>query len=202
MVILVVLIALVALLAFIGSRFSRKLTNQQRKWWRLLHFAFAIIYFSGVLGVLLLVIAATKTTNAELIYAAHLFSKYCDWFLIIPGAFGSLLTGTWIAVRTNWGLLNYYWVMVKVVGNIAAILFGSTYMRIWFDETVALSLPGQLNPLSNPVYFHNRQMLIIGTVISLAILTFLLIISVYKPWGKKVKTSGLRLHANRLFSSL
>ncbi|MDD2621130.1 MAG: DUF2269 domain-containing protein [Syntrophomonadaceae bacterium] len=185
MIILIILILLIAVLALIGRQFSKQLSGKGRKWWRLLHFAFAIIYFSGVLGVLLLVITATKTNNIELIYAAHLFSKYCDWFMIIPGAFGSLLTGTWISVRTNWGLLNYYWVIVKVAGNLGAILYGSTYMREWFNETIALSSPGQINPLLNVLYTHNREMLIMGTIISLLILTLLLIISVYKPWGKR-----------------
>ena len=40
-------------------------------------------------------------------------------------------------------------------------------MRIWFDRTVDLSSAAQVNFLSNTVYLYNRQMLIIGTLISL-----------------------------------
>lgn len=146
---------------------------------------FIVIYFSGLLGTLLLTnITITSVTDREQIHAAHIFSKYCDWFMIIPGAFGSLLTGVWLALRTNWGLTKYHWVIVKVIGNIGAILYGGTLMRIWFDKTVELSSVNQANYLSNPAYLYNRQMLIIGTIISLMILLSLVVISYFKPWGK------------------
>jgi len=52
----------------------------------------------------------------------------------------------------------------QVNGNIGAILYGSTLMRIWFDKIVELSSISQINPLQNPAYLHYRHMLIIGTI--------------------------------------
>ncbi len=182
---LLVLVVLVWVIVLIAKRFSKKLTVNQKKWWLIIHIGFVIIYFGGLLGTLLLAnVATTKVIEQEQIYAAHLFSKYCDWYLIIPGAFGCLITGVWLSMRTHWGLTNYRWVMVKLFGHIGAILYGSSLMRVWFDKTVELSLNNQLNPLQNPAYIHNRQMLIMGTIISLSILTFILITSYLKPWGK------------------
>ncbi|AGL02789.1 hypothetical protein [Desulfoscipio gibsoniae] len=186
---LAVILVLIALLAIIGKYLPKRLSLIQKNCWLIAHIMFVIVYFSGLFGTLLLAnIATTTITDRELIYAAHIFSKYCDWFLIIPGAFGSLITGTWLSIRTQWGLTKYYWTIVKVLGNIGAILFGSTLMRIWFDQTVAFSSIGQMNPLQNPAYLHNRQMLIIGTMISLSILFFLVVVSCFKPWGKRLRS--------------
>lgn len=187
--ILAVIVVLVVILTIIGKYLPKKLSIRQKNCWLIAHIMFVIVYFSGLFGTLLLAnVATTIITDRELIYAAHLFSKYCDWFLIIPGAFGSLITGTWLSIRTHWGLTKYYWVIAKILGNIGAILFGSTLMRIWFDQTVDFSSIDQMIPLQNPAYLHSREMLIIGTIISLSILFFLVVISYFKPWGKRLSS--------------
>jgi hypothetical protein len=61
------------------------------------------------------------------IYIGILFISYFDHFLTIPGALTSLFTGIWLALRTHWGgLTKYYWVLAKWIGNICAILLGSS----------------------------------------------------------------------------
>lgn len=188
------LLGLVALLASIGKKKLKKLGIKQKNGWLLAHSIFVIVYFGGLLGTLLLSVATTFTTDGELIYAAHLFIQYFDWFLIIPGAFGSLTTGTWLAVRTNWGLTKHYWIIAKWVGNISAITFGGSLMRIWIHDNFSIIFTGNIHPLQNPAYLHNRQMLFIGTAISFTFLIFLLVMSYFKPWGrrekKKVKQGG------------
>lgn len=184
----ITLLLLILIPALIGKRMARSLTVSQKKWWLTIHIIFVAVYFSGLFGTLLLTsVAGTIITDGEQIKAAHLFSKYCDWYMVIPGALLSLITGVWIAVRTNWGLTKYNWVFTKIFVNIGAILYGSTLMRTWYDQTVSLSSAGQLDFLENTAYLHSRQMLLTGTVISLAILVFLVGISVFKPWGKWVQ---------------
>lgn len=187
------IVVLILLLAVIGRRITEKMGTSRKKWWLTSHILSVAVYFSGLLGTLLLAeLTTTVITDQEQIYAAHLCSKYCDWFLIIPGAFASLITGVWLSIRTHWGLTRYYWIIVKTLGHIGAILFGSTSMRVWFEQTIALSMVGQANPLHNPAYFANRQMLIAGTVFSLALLTFLVAVSVFKPWGKRITQDAER----------
>ena len=167
--------------------FPDKLSSKQKKWWTILHIVFVIIYFAGVLGALLLTsFASTIIVDDAQIKAAHLFARYFDWFLVIPGALGCIVTGVWLAVRTQWGLTKHYWIIVKTLGNITAILFGSTFMRHWFDETVNLSSTGQSNLIENTAYLHSHQMLLVGAIISLLIFLFLLFTSYFKPWGKRV----------------
>ena len=130
-------------------------------------------------------ISTTLVGYEEHIYADHLFILFFDNFLIIPGGFGCLITGVWLAVRTQWGFTKFYWIIAKWVGNILAILLGSTIIGLRIHNTFPEIFSLNSYPLQNPAYLDNRFMLFIGISICLSILLFLVIISYLKPWGKR-----------------
>lgn len=175
----------------IGRKMAGRLTVRQKLWWRVLHLVSITVYFSGVLGTLLLAVSTTRITDENLIYAAHYYIQLFDWFLIIPGAFASIITGLWLAVRTHWGFAKYYWVVGKWAGNVIAVLYGATFLRIWIEGSLHASAAG-VHPLENPAYLHSRELLFIGTAIALAILISLTVISVFKPWRKKKPEADLK----------
>jgi len=84
---------LVSVLVFIGIKMSKRLSMNAKKWWIIAHVIFVVMYFSGLLGELIMAISTTLSGYEEHIYAAHLFILFFDNFLIIPGGFGSLITG-------------------------------------------------------------------------------------------------------------
>ncbi|VBB07313.1 Hypothetical protein LUCI_2557 [Lucifera butyrica] len=170
--------------------FDKPMSHRQKNWWKTFHLLFVSIWFAGGLGALLLAVLATKTRHIVLIFAAHYYIQYFDWFLIIPGGLGTILTGIWLAARTNWGLAKYYWIIVKLLANIGIILFGGIKMRLWIHETVPLILANRNNTLQNAQYLHNREMLVIGLSVSLGVLIFLMFISVFKPWGPRGKNGS------------
>lgn len=180
-----ILVLLILGLNRVGRRKPNKLNNHQRKAWLMAHVIFVITYFSGMLGVLLLAFSARQTDDGSLIYAAHLFIQYFDWFFIIPGGLGAVVTGIWLAVRTNWGFAKHYWVIAKWAANIMAITFGANYMRICIHDNFNIMFSENAHPLQNHLYLANQQMLFAGIAISFAFLIFLLVISYFKPWGKR-----------------
>ncbi|WP_104371491.1 DUF2269 family protein [Desulfocucumis palustris] len=185
--ILAVLLMITGLTLLIGKFRKNKLKIKQKNWWLITHMIFVIIYLGGVFGMLLLAVLTKFTTDNNLVYASHVFIKRFDHFLVIPGAFGSLITGIWLAIRTHWGgLTKHYWVFAKWIGNIVAIILGSTYVRIWISDSLSASkIASGMHPLQNPAYLENRQLLFFGIAICLAILFFLVVISYIKPWGKR-----------------
>ena len=186
-----VLLVLTGVTLLIGKFRRNKLNIKQKNWLLIIHMFFVIIYVGGVFGMLLLAILTKFTTDNHLVYASHVFIKRFDHFLVIPGAFGSLITGIWLAIRTHWGgLTKHYWVLAKWIGNIVAIIFGSTYVRIWISDSLSTSqITNGIYPLQNPAYFENRQLLFVGLEICIALLFFLVVISYLKPWGKREKYS-------------
>lgn len=169
---------------------SKKLSIKAKHWWVITHIFFFILYFSGLLATLLLTISSTYITDPEQLYITHVYVKYADWYLIIPGAFGCIITGVWLSVRTHWGLLNYYWIIVKTLGNVIAIGFGGYWMANWYDYTIELTTHGHHNFFHNPVYAESRLGLIYGSIGSMILLGYLVIISKFKPWGKRQKTKA------------
>ena len=78
---LIVISLLIGVLALIAKFITNRLTIKQKNWWIVAHLMFVIVYFSGLLGTLLLTnMTITAVTDLKQIHAAHIFSKYCDWF--------------------------------------------------------------------------------------------------------------------------
>lgn len=179
------ILVLVSVLLYLGTRASKKLSFHKKKWWLIAHVIFVIMYFSGLLGELIMAITTTLSGYEEHIHAAHLYILIFDNFLIIPGGFGCLITGIWLAIRTNWGFTKYYWIIAKWVGNILAILLGSAIIGLRIHNTFPQIFAVDLYPLQNQAYLDNRLMMFIGIAICLSILIFLVAISYLKPWGKR-----------------
>ncbi|WNB93893.1 DUF2269 domain-containing protein [Bacillus sp. NEB1478] len=180
-----VLLGLLALFTWIGKKRSVKFNPKQKNLWLIAHIFFVIIYFGGLLTTLLLAVSTKFTQSRELIYAAHLFIQYSDWFLIIPGGIGTFITGIWLAVRTHWGATKHYWVLVKWIGNVVAIVFGANFMRMWIHDHFEEIFSNPVHPLENSFYLSNLQGLFLGITFSLVLLLFLVVISYVKPWGKR-----------------
>jgi uncharacterized membrane protein len=176
-----VVVALVTI--WVAKRFA-KLTVTAKKWWLFAHVMGVAMYFAGILGSLLLAFMTTRVHGSSLAAAAPQFVHFFDWFLIIPGAILSLITGLVLAVRTNWGLTSYYWVILKWAGNIATIMFGATVMRRLISG-LANAAASEADPLGSALVAHSRAGLLLGAAVSLATLLFLSAISYLKPWGKR-----------------
>ncbi|WP_285766098.1 DUF2269 domain-containing protein [Peribacillus sp. SI8-4] len=193
--IVVIVFMLIWIMVFIANKIPRKLPHKRKQWWVIAHILFVIVYFCGVTGQLVILLSTASFSKKESIHAGLEFIRYFDDYLTIPGAMGSLFTGIWIALRTNWGgLTTYYWIIAKWVGNIVAILLGSTITGNAVHNLFPKILSSDVEPSQNPLYHQSRQILFSGIGISLTILTFLVVISYLKPWGKRKKISS---EANR-----
>lgn len=181
----VILLGITGLILFFASRRSKKLSLNGKNVWLILHILFVALFFSGVVGAIMLALSTRAMTDPHLIHAAHIFINSCDHYLIIPGGIGSFVTGTWLAVRTHWGLTKHYWVLAKWVGNMFLIIFGSGMVRIMIYNSMEASGDTSVAPWLNSLYLVSRQKLFVGLTISVVVLIFLVVISYFKPWGKR-----------------
>jgi hypothetical protein len=162
------------------------LSAHQKRFWLSLHLFFFALLTAGVLTCLILITVASRLPYPQLQAAGHYFVTYLDNFLIVPGSFGSLITGFWLAWRSNWGVTRYYWVLIKLAGNILLILDGSLLIRRWAILSVSRAgiEHGDLTFLQTHAYLHARSMLQGAFGGSLVVMLFIVVISVYKPWGR------------------
>ncbi|MEA3470610.1 MAG: hypothetical protein U9R24_02715 [Thermodesulfobacteriota bacterium] len=167
----------------------RKLSSKGQRWLKCFH-VFFVCCWVGAAVILTIMNFSMKASEGMQLYGIHVSMKFIDDFIIIPGAFGCLLTGLLYSVFTKWGWFKHRWVMVKWIINIFGIVFGTFWLGPWLNSLPPIAEAEGLNALSNPVYIHSRTMLYYWGTFQVATLIFAIFISTLKPWGKrKTKTN-------------
>lgn len=79
------------------------------------HLTFSVGWIGAVIVYLALGIGAVSTTDAETIRAAWVAMELTGWYVIVPLAIASLVTGLVMALGTKWGVFRHYWVLISFV---------------------------------------------------------------------------------------
>ncbi|GAA4796476.1 membrane protein [Actinomycetospora chlora] len=117
------------------------------------------------------VLAATAlTVPREVARVCYHLIDRIDVVLVIPAAFGALVTGVALGLVTPWGLARHWWVLVKLVLTVAVIVFSTFFVGVWVLEGV--EDPG---PSAWPLVW--------GGVANLASFLLMTWASIAKPWG-------------------
>jgi hypothetical protein len=77
------------------------------------HIALSGSWVGAVFAYLLLVVAATTSQSDQMLRAAWIAMEVIGWYLIVPLAIASLLTGFVMSLGTRWGLFRHYWVLIS-----------------------------------------------------------------------------------------
>lgn len=87
----------------------------QRKLSLALHLTFAVGWIGTVIAYLALGIAADASGDPQTVRAAWIAMELIGWYVIVPLAVASLVTGLVMALGTRWGLFRHYWVLFSLV---------------------------------------------------------------------------------------
>ena len=143
------------------------------------HVTSSIGWFGAVAAFLALAIVGMTSQDRELVRAAYLIMGVTTWFVIVPLAFVSLLTGIVSSLFTRWGLFRYYWVLMKLVITILA-----TLVLLIHTQPIDLltSAAAKTTVLSADLHGAQLQM-VVASSLALVVLLVLTVLSVYKPRG-------------------
>ena len=93
------------------------------------HVITSVGWLGAVVGFLALAITSLTSRDAQIVRATSLAMELTAWWVIVPFAFASLLTGLVSSIFTPWGLFRYWWVLVKFLINVFAIIVLMRYMQ-------------------------------------------------------------------------
>lgn len=79
------------------------------------HLTFAVGWIGTVVAYLALGVAAVASNDAATVRGAWIAMELIGWYVIVPLAVASLISGVVMAVGTNWGLFRHYWVLFSLV---------------------------------------------------------------------------------------
>jgi len=166
-----------------------KLGPTGMKWLKGLHLFTVACWVGGGVSLILLYFLKDGVADGGELYGMNQAIHFVDIkVVVIPGAFGCLITGFLYSLFTKWGFFKQGWMIYKWVLTVAAILFGTFYLGPW--ETRMMQISGELGAaaLTDPAYLHNQSMNVIYGALQVALLIVTVFISVFKPWkniGKK-----------------
>jgi hypothetical protein len=153
------------------------MTPRVRKLALTAHVTSSVGWLGAVAGFLALAVVGLTSEDAETVRGAYLVMEPAAWFVLVPLAFASLLTGLVQALGTTWGLFRHYWVLFKLLINVFATVVLLTYMetfRVMAD--VAADRSAELDTVrsASPLLHAAAALLLLLTATTLA---------VYKPRG-------------------
>ena len=163
----------------------KKLGARGQRILKIIHLVMAGAWLGGAFALNLMLGALGPAQSGPELLGYDLARQFVDDYVIIPGALGCLFSGLLISLFTPWGFFKRHWVTVKWVLTVACILFGTFYLGPRCDGQPILSLTRGLAANADPLYLANRLENMIGGWSQMAVLVFMVIISVIKPWRSK-----------------
>lgn len=143
------------------------------------HVASSVGWLGSVAVFLALALAGLTGEDVRLAQSAYVAMELAGWYVIVPLAFASLLTGLVQALGTNWGLFRHYWVLAKLVLTVLATFLLLLHMQA--AGHVADAAAG--NDLSGPGLDGMRLRLVLDAGAALLVLLTTTALSIYKPRG-------------------
>ena len=163
-----------------------KLGAKGLRWLKGFHLIAVSCWVGGAVALFLLYFLKNGVTDGGVLYGINQSIHHVDLLVVvIPGAFGCLITGLLYSVFSNWGFFKHNWLIFKWIVTVAAILFGTFFLGPW--ETNMMEISGKLGmlSLSDQSYLYNQEMNFVFGGIQCAVLLITIFISILKPWKKK-----------------
>ncbi len=141
-----------------------------------MHVMFSVGWIGAVLAYLALGVAAETSRDVQTARGAWIAMELIGWYVLVPLAVASLLTGLVLALGTRWGLFRYYWVLLAfVLSTLATVV-------------LVLHMP-TVSSLADVARGANRATLdelggdVAHSTLGLVVLVVILVLNVVKPRG-------------------
>lgn len=155
------------------------MTPGLRKFALTAHVTSSVGLLGAIAGFLALAVVGLASQNGQMVRAAYLAMEVTAWFVIVPLAFASLLTGLVQSLGTPWGLFRHYWVLVKLLLTVFATIVLLLKMKL--ISYLAVVAAGRT--LSSSDLHAARTELVVHALAGLLVLLVPAALSVYKPRG-------------------
>jgi hypothetical protein len=143
------------------------------------HILASVGWLGAVAAFLALAVAGLTSRDAQLVRGGYLVMGVLAWWIILPLCLASLATGVVQSLGTVWGLFRHYWVVVKLVINLASTLILLVHLRP-IGRIVGLAAASDFVPRD---HLQLRTQMAVASGLAVAALLLATVLSVYKPRG-------------------
>lgn len=153
------------------------LTQRGRKLALTAHVTSSVGWLGAVICFVVLSIIGITEEDEPTVRAVYVAMAAMGRWVLVPLSLASLATGLVQSLGTRWGLLRHYWVVIKLVMNVAAsgvlVLYLQTLDGL---ADIARDAAAPLHALQSPSP-------VLHSVAALALVAVAVVLSVYKPRG-------------------
>lgn len=142
------------------------------------HITSSVGWIGAVAGYIALDVAAATGRDAQALRAAYLAMEWIAWYVIVPLALASLLTGLVMSLGTRWGLFRHYWVLISLLLTIIA-----TVVLLVETQTIGYFAHVAADPTTSGDDLRALGSTLVHSVGGTVVLLVILVLNVYKPRG-------------------
>jgi hypothetical protein len=153
------------------------------------HITSSVGWVGAALAFLALAVIGFTTDDPAKARGAYLLMAPAAWFVLVPLAHASLLSGIVLSLGTTWGLFRYNWVVLKLGITVFATVVLLIYMGT-FREMAGVAA----DPVLDMAVVRNASP-IVHTILALILLLAATVLGVYKPFG--MTDYGRRKHSEQ-----
>jgi uncharacterized membrane protein len=139
------------------------------------HIVVSVGWLGAVAAFAALAVVGLASQDAQRVRGVYLVMEPVGWFLLVPLAVASLLTGLAQSLGGAWGLFRHYWVVFKLLINVLAILLLLMYMQT-LEHFADLASRDDVSALRDPSP-------LLHSVLALILLLVATTLGVFKPRG-------------------
>ena len=141
------------------------------------HVVSSVGWLGAAAAFLYLSILAMTSEDEATVRGVYLVMERAAWYILLPFAFTSLLTGIVQSLGTTWGLFRHYWVLFKLLITAFATVILVIYMETFRHMSrVAADPDAQLDTVRN---FSPA----LHAALAIILLLVTTVLAIYKPRG-------------------
>lgn len=147
-----------------------------RKLALIVHLTASVGWIGAVIAYLALGVSAASSQDLQTVRSAWIGMEMTGWYVIVPLAFASLLTGLAMSLGTPWGLFRHYWVLITLGLTIFCIVILLSHMR-------SVTAAAEMARADGGAHLVGRGGDLLHPGLGLVVLLVIMALNVYKPRG-------------------
>jgi hypothetical protein len=159
-----------------------RLSGDVRKWTLATHLLSSVGWIGADLAFLILSVTGFTSGDPALAAACYrAIGTFAVW-LLLPLGLLSLTTGLLLGIGSRYGLVRYWWVLLKLVINVVLLVLVVVALRPVVGDAAAAST--RVDPTLGQRLGSAPRDLLFPPVVSITTLSFATYLGVFKPWGR------------------
>jgi hypothetical protein len=154
------------------------MTPGLRKFALTAHVTCSVGWLGSVVSFIALALVGLKSGDPHIVSSVYVSTAVVGQYVIVPFSFAALLTGVVVSVATEWGLVRYYWVLLKFLLTIGATALLLLHMQP-VNRLALAATDASITSADIPL----RIQILVDASLGLLPLLAATVLSVYKPWG-------------------